>query len=100
MQKKIALSVSGKSIAADPRQTTLLDCLVDNGVKIKANCEGNGACGKCHVRLDQEHYSKLKISDSEQDTLEKQINLTKTSRLACQLKISAELDGATVEVVN
>jgi ferredoxin len=100
MQKNIVVSVSGKNITADPEQRTLLNCLLTNGIEIRANCEGNGACGKCHVYLDQEHYDRLRTSDSELDTLEKQMNLKKTSRLACQLEISPELDGAAVEIAD
>ncbi|MDR2077896.1 MAG: 2Fe-2S iron-sulfur cluster binding domain-containing protein [Rickettsiales bacterium] len=100
MYKKITLLVSGKTIVVDKDQTTLLNCLIANGIGIGSNCEGNGVCGKCQVRLDPEHYSKLEISESEQDTLEKQMNLTETSRLACQVKISTELDGAVIDIVN
>ncbi len=79
---------------------TLLNFLLENKINIKSNCEGNCACGKCHVKFDQEHYDKMNISDMELDVLDRSINLTPTSRLACQVKLTSDLDGAIVEVVN
>ena len=79
---------------------TLLSVLHKNNIKIKANCEGNGACGTCQIKLDKEHYDKLEISDDEMDILEKQTNLTPTSRLACQLILNEDFDGAIVEILN
>lgn len=78
---------------------TLLEFLLENKIAIKSNCEGNCACGKCHVSFDEEHYDKMEISDREQDVLDGSINLTATSRLACQVKLTGDLNGAVVEVV-
>ncbi|MBO4956507.1 MAG: 2Fe-2S iron-sulfur cluster binding domain-containing protein [Rickettsiales bacterium] len=80
----------------EDKSKTLLHFLMENNFKIKSNCDGNGACGTCQVVLDEEHYNKLEIDDYELDILEKQINLTPTSRLACQVFMVAELDGARI----
>ena len=91
--------VNGKEIEGKTGES-LLSVLHNNNIKIKANCEGNGACGTCQIKLDEEHYNKLEISDDEMDILEKQTNLTPTSRLACQLILNEDFDGAIVEILN
>ena len=78
---------------------TLLEFLIKNNYRIKSNCDGNGACGTCHVKIDEEHYNESEISDHELDVLEKQINLTSTSRLACQVKMSPALDGEKIDIL-
>lgn len=93
----IKFFINDKEIEAKEGDT-LLEVLRSNDVQIRANCEGNGACGTCQVKIDQEHYDKLEISDEEFDILEKQPNLTPTSRLACQLVITSDFDGARVEI--
>lgn len=81
------------------KNKSLLNFLTENNFKIKSNCDGNGACGTCQIKIDEEHYNKLEISDYELDILEKQINLTPTSRLACQVFMDTELDGAEIELL-
>lgn len=93
----VTFFINDKRIEAEEGDT-LLSVLIDNNIKIRANCEGNGACGTCQVVLDKEHYDKLEISDEELDILEKQTNLTPTSRLACQLIITKDFDGSKVTI--
>ena len=94
----ITFFVNDRKIEAEEGKT-LLSVLIDNDIKIRANCEGNGACGTCQVVLDKEHYDKLEITDEEYDVLEKQTNLTTTSRLACQLVITKDFDGAKITLL-
>ena len=95
------ITVNKKTLEFLPdNDKTLLEFLLENKIAIKSNCEGNCACGKCHVSFDQEHYDKMEISDREQDVLDGNINLTATSRLACQVRLTGNLDGATVEVLD
>ena len=80
---------------------TLLEFLKENHITIKSNCEGNGACGKCHVSFDKETYSKFtNITETELDILDLSINNTPTSRLACQVKLQNILDGAKITIIN
>lgn len=96
---KIEFYVDGKKIVTNSEENkSLLEVILENNIDIKANCEGNGVCGKCQVIFDKEHYDKLEISDEELDTLEKQMNLTSTSRLSCQVKICEELNGADIKI--
>ena len=80
---------------------TLLEFLKENNIRIKANCEGNGACGKCHISFDKITYLKFKdISETEMDILDMSMNNTSTSRLACQIKMTETLDGAEINIID
>jgi ferredoxin len=66
---------------------------------LECACEGSLACSTCHVIVAEEYYDKtfhgsLCPSDEENDMLDLAPNVTKTSRLGCQLKIKKDLDGA------
>jgi ferredoxin len=55
------------------------------------------ACSTCHVIVDKDYYKKLPDpSDEEDDMLDLAFGLTETSRLGCQIKMNAEIDGITV----
>src|ERR1700758_3764930 len=66
-------------------------------IDIEGACEGSLACSTCHVIVDPEWYDLLQEpSEDEDDMLDLAFNLTKTSRLGCQIIITDELDGLTV----
>jgi 2Fe-2S ferredoxin len=66
-------------------------------IDIEGACEGSLACSTCHVIVDAEWYDLLKeASVDEEDMLDLAFNLTRTSRLGCQIIITEELDGLTV----
>ena len=80
---------------------TLLEVAQENGIQISSPCEGNLACGQCHVIIDDAFFSKLEEpSEREQDILDFLPNGEANSRLACQVKITKELDGMTVKVAS
>src|ERR1700751_1015569 len=68
-------------------------------IDIEGACEGSLACSTCHVIVDPQWYELLnEASEDEEDMLDLAFNLTVTSRLGCQIVISEELDGLTVEL--
>jgi len=68
-------------------------------IDIEGACEGSLACSTCHVVVDPEWYDLLtEASEDEEDMLDLAFNLTKTSRLGCQIIITEELDGLTVRL--
>lgn len=85
----------------EDKHKTLLEFLKENNVKIKSNCDGNGACGKCHISFDKETYKKFKdIDDAELDLLDKSMNNTATSRLSCRVFMTNDLDNAEITIIN
>ncbi|UUX50839.1 ferredoxin family 2Fe-2S iron-sulfur cluster binding protein [Nisaea acidiphila] len=80
-----------------PLGYTLLQIARENDVDIEGACEGCLACATCHVHVAAEWYEKLPApSDDEEDMLDLAFNLSDTSRLGCQIRITEELDGLVV----
>jgi len=80
---------------------TLMEPLreIDNG--IEALCGGMCSCSTCHIYVAADWRDKLKApSDDELDLLEDTecFESNGSSRLACQVKMSDELDGMKLTV--
>ena len=77
---------------------SVMEAAVGNGVPgIDADCGGACACATCHVYVNEEFLGKLDPQDDmEISMLEFAENVKSNSRLACQIKVSDELDGLTV----
>ena len=75
--------------------TGLMDVAVDNMVPgIDGDCGGVAACATCHVHIAPEWLNKIPPMEEEEDAmLEPADDRNESSRLACQLKASPELDG-------
>ena len=70
-----------------------------HGVDIEGACEGSLACSTCHVVVDAEWFAKLvKPTEDEEDMLDLAFDLQETSRLGCQIVMTAALDGLVVKL--
>ncbi len=66
---------------------------------IDGDCGGACACATCHVFVDDAWLSKTgEKSDMENSMLEFAEGIEANSRLACQIKASAALDGIIVRL--
>ena len=79
---------------------TVMEGAVQNNIPgIDADCGGSMACATCHVYVKEKWFSKLpKKEDGEEDMLDMAFEPKKNSRLSCQIIISDELDGLTVNI--
>lgn len=81
---------------------SLLDLIVNNNLDFDGYgaCEGTLTCSTCHIILKQEDFDRLpsKPTDEELDMLDLAFDLTETSRLGCQILLTKDLDGITVQV--
>ena len=78
---------------------TLMEVARGNRIDMEAACDGTCACSTCHVYLDEESYGKLaKPSEDELDMLDLAPDVKPTSRLACQVEITAALDGIEAQL--
>ena len=69
------------------------------GIPIKAECGGSGICATCHVRIPKPWQELLPPpSDDELAKLDEIPDADETSRLACQIIMSEELDGLELEI--
>ncbi len=71
----------------------------EQGIYLEGACGGALACSTCHVILSPEWYTKLgEPSNDENDMLDLAHGVTECSRLACQIKITPDLDGLSVTI--
>lgn len=78
---------------------TLLHIGQANGIAMEGICEGTMACSTCHVIVDPAWFDRLPTAGEEEyDILDLCLNLSRTSRLGCQLVLTEELDGLVVNL--
>jgi 2Fe-2S ferredoxin len=78
--------------------STVMELAVENQVSsIVAECGGGCTCGTCMVHVDQS-WSKFvgAASQEEEEILDGNFEVGPNSRLACQIKITDEMDGLIV----
>jgi len=57
------------------------------------------ACSTCHVIVAKEDFERLpRASEEEDDLLDLAAHVTRCSRLACQIRLSDELESLTVRM--
>lgn len=80
--------------------STVMENAVKNSVPgIEAECGGACACATCHVYVDEAWLEKTGGPDvMEEDMLDFAFEQKPNSRLSCQIKMTDELDGLTVNV--
>ena len=63
-------------------------------------CEGNCICGTCHVYVAEDDFKKLQAQEeNEIETMEtSNIEITKYSRLSCQIELKKEYNNITVTI--
>lgn len=82
-----------------PLGLSVLEIAHKNDIDIEGACEGSLACSTCHVIVDPSWYGKLPgATEDEEDMLDLAFGLTKTSRLGCQIVMTAALDGLVVKL--
>ena len=82
-----------------PSGISIMELARDNGFDVEGACEGAMACSTCHVIVDKNWYERLPEPDEdEEDMLDLAWGLTATSRLGCQIIVTEELDGLTVQL--
>jgi 2Fe-2S ferredoxin len=100
MPKMVFVERDGARREVDaPLGLSVLEVAHRHGIDLEGACEGSLACSTCHVIIDPDWYELLReASEDEEDMLDLAFNLTRTSRLGCQIIITEELDGLTVRL--
>lgn len=100
--KVIYIDSAGREYAVDAAVgDTVMATAVKNGVPgITAECGGNRSCATCHVWVAEEFAAAVGPPDDvEEDLLDLGVSERRdTSRLSCQIHVTAGLDGLTVEI--
>ncbi len=90
----------GRSVAASAEPgDTLLRAGQAAGLPLEGTCEGQMACSTCHVVVATDWFDRLPpASEEEEDMLDFAAGARRTSRLSCQIELTADMDGLTVSV--
>ena len=87
-----------KEVEAAPGQR-LLDVAWAAGEPLEGACEGVMACSTCHVIVDAGDFERLpRASEEEEDLLDLASHATRTSRLACQIILTEEIESLSVRI--
>jgi 2Fe-2S ferredoxin len=100
MPKMTFVERNGTARTVDaPLGLSVLEIAHKHGVDIEGACEGSLACSTCHVIIDPTWFEKLaKPTEDEEDMLDLAFGLEQTSRLGCQIVMTAALDGLVVKL--
>ena len=96
MVKITFVDAAGQSRIVEAEEgSTVMEAAVRNDVSgIEAECGGACACATCHVYVDDSWLEKLPKAESmEEDMLDFAYDVRPTSRLSCQIRVTAEIDG-------
>ena len=95
------ISADGQSISeieAKPGDR-LLDLAQADGQPLEGTCEGQMACSTCHVHVDADDFAALpRAEEMEDDMLDLAADVTRYSRLACQIWLTDDMDSLTVRI--
>jgi len=83
-----------------PAGMTVMEVIRDAGIHdLLALCGGSCSCATCHVYVNAGPISALApIGTDENDLLDGSRHRRETSRLSCQIPLSANLDGLHVTI--
>lgn len=77
----------------------LLDAAQRAGQPLEGTCGGDMACATCHLILSADDFARVQqASAEEEDLLDLVTGAVRTSRLACQIVLTAALSGLTARI--
>ena len=80
-----------------PIGQSLMEIARAHDIGIEGACDGTLSCATCHVIVPPECVSRLDAaSEDEEDMLDLCPEVTKFSRLGCQVRMTESLNGLTV----
>ncbi|MCC7245814.1 MAG: 2Fe-2S iron-sulfur cluster binding domain-containing protein [Saprospiraceae bacterium] len=76
---------------------SLMEVCKASDLPVEGTCGGMALCASCHVYVHSDHELP-EPTDAEMDMLDSAFFVQANSRLGCQLKLTDEMDGLTVEL--
>lgn len=101
MPKIVYIEPEGERVEVEVEEGySVMEGAIMNGVEgIEAECGGACSCATCHCYVREEWWDKLPEIDVIEDSmLEAATERRDNSRLTCQIPVTEELDGLTLEV--
>lgn len=101
MPKLIVVTRDGAEREIDAQDgLSVMEAIRDNGFdELLALCGGCCSCATCHVHIDPAFADKVSpMSEDENDLLDSSSHRDATSRLSCQIQLTAALEGLRVTI--
>lgn len=77
----------------------MLAAMLGDVPEITADCAGGCSCGTCRVEVDPTWLARTgERTALEQEMIDALDNTSERTRLSCQITVTEELDGLTVDV--
>ena len=77
----------------------LVDLLRASGIPIRAECGGAGVCATCHIHITGKWRERMpEANDEELEKLDEIPGADDSSRLACQIEMTDDLDGLELQI--
>jgi len=93
----IDFSGQSRTVEGDEGSTVMETALKNNVPGIEAECGGACACATCHVYVDEAWADKIPPAQPmEEDMLDFAFDVRPTSRLSCQIRVTAATEGLVV----
>ncbi len=93
------IDAAGQSLTVEGETgATVMETALKNDVPgIEAECGGACACATCHVYVDESWADRIPAAQPmEEDMLDFAFDVRPTSRLSCQIRVTADVDGLVV----
>ena len=88
---------TARTVEAEIGSTVMETAIKNNVPGIEAECGGACACATCHVHVEEAWWGAVgEPSPMEEDMLDFGYDVRANSRLSCQIKVTAELEGLVV----
>lgn len=101
MPQLIVVNRAGNETSIESSEgVSVMEAIRDNGFdELLALCGGCCSCATCHVFVDDDWSAVVgAISEDENDLLDSSDHRADHSRLACQIMMTARLDGLRVTI--
>lgn len=91
---------TSRAIGAKAGTSVMENAIRHNVRGIEAECGGSCSCATCHVYVDDAFIERLPMPDEMESELLDGVASERrsSSRLSCQLNVTAELDGLIVRI--
>ena len=93
-------SGTARTVDAELGSTVMETAIRNNIPGIEAECGGSCSCGTCHVYVEEARIATLPAPDANEVAILDFVaaEVKPESRLACQIKVTPELDAMVVRV--
>ena len=78
---------------------SVMEIIRENNLPIEAACGGCCACATCHVYVEEDWLARLEQANQDENMmLDEAFEVRDNSRLSCQVKFTAALDGLRLKL--